>query len=358
MRLNRVVIIAYSISLYFIALVLSLSKNILERSKKSFDKLRTSAGHTFQTWNYIILLPLFTISLGKSTPGLISFNATDIDTQTKEITINFTIPKKDFIYKDFITCSIDNPHITLSPWKANKPTVAHYDSSFKEAKQIFNEDFIVTLRATTNDKNTHSAYLYCSYYRHADKKINHLQFPLVFSATAPQNDETIDSTFTVIDDYEPIKKRHRPTIIERYSLMILTTMYIITASLHVDHKKYFAILLFLLSVLITFYYFFREELKKQIRIKELLEIIISLFMMIITAYLLAYTYIISTPLLTMIMASICALFFGLFYTKKSTQVQSKNLRTLCTFLGMLCICSTLLLSFKALQYADQQFNLL
>jgi hypothetical protein len=306
---------------------------------------------------YLLLL-FFTISLGKSTPGLISFNTTDIDPQTKEITINFTVHKKDFIYKDFITCSIDNPHITLSPWKANKPTIAHYDSSFKEAKQVFNEDFIVTLRTTTNDKNAHSAHLYCSYYRHADKKIKHVQFPLSFSAIPADINEMIDTTFTAIDDYEPVKKRHRPTIVERYGLMIFHAMHMILTSLRTDHKKYFALLLFLLSVLIAFFYYFKEELHKQIRIKELLEIIISLFIMAITTYLVICMYIISTPLITIIAATISALFFGLFYTKKSTKVQSKNLRTFCTFLGMLCICSTLLLSFKALQYADQQFNLL
>ncbi len=108
----------------------------------------------------------FTISLGKSTPGLISFNTTDIDPQTKEITINFTISKKDFIYKDFITCSIDNPHITLSSWKANKPTVAHYDSSFKEAKQVFNEDFSIIITATAKQPLNDHIYFYCSYYRH------------------------------------------------------------------------------------------------------------------------------------------------------------------------------------------------
>jgi len=306
-----------------------------------------------------VLLMFFTISLGKSTPGLISFTTTDIDPHTKEITISFTVPKKDFIYKDFITCSVDDPHITLSPWKANKPTVAHYDSSFKEAKQIFNQDFTILVSAVALAKEDVSAYLYCSYYRHADKKINHVQFPLIFTAPRTDINEMIDTTLTVTEEYEPIQKTHyKVTIIERYYAIALHIMYVILASLRTDHKKYFTLLLFLLSVLIAFFYFFREELQKQIRIKELLEIIISLLSMAITAYILKYMSIISTPLITMIMACMCALSAGFFYIQKSTKVQSKNLRTLCTFLGILCIYSTLLLSFKALQYADQQFNLL
>jgi hypothetical protein len=304
----------------------------------------------------ILLLICCNISLGKSTPGLITFQSTNTDPHTKEITINFTVPKKDFIYKDFITCSIDNPHISLSSWKADKVTVAHYDSSFKEAKQVFNEDFTITVSAVASAKEDISAHLYCSYYRHADKKINHLQFPLSFSTVSPNINEMIN-TIATIDEYEPIQKKHKITIVEYYSLIVLDMAYGIMKSLRTDHKKYFALLLFLLSILIAFFYFFKEELQKQIKIKEWLEIIISLFIMAIAIYVLMYVYIISTPLITLIMACISTISFGLFYIKKSTKVRSKNLRTLCTFLGMLCISSTLLLSFKAMQYADSQFNL-
>src|SRR5260221_1483769 len=212
-----------------------------------------------------LLLMFFTISLGKSTPGLISFNTTDIDPQTKEITINFTISKKDFIYKDFITCSIDNPHITLSSWKANKPTVAHYDSSFKEAKQVFNEDFSIIITATAKQPLNDHIYFYCSYYRHADKKIDHIQFPLLFSATDPQSDEMIHTRLALTQEYEHIyTRRHKITVVERYGLLGLHMMRVIIASVCTDQKKYCALLFFLFSVLIAFFYFFKEELQKQI----------------------------------------------------------------------------------------------
>lgn len=308
----------------------------------------------------LLLLIFFTVSLGRSTPGLITFHSIDIDPQTKEITIDFTIPKKDFIYKDFITCSIDTPDISLSPWKANKPTVARYDSSFKEAKQVFNEDFSITFVAAREYCKTshHISYLYCSYYRHSDKKINHIEFPLSFPTITPQSNEIIDTTFTMAEDFEPIKRYQKNKLIERYALIIVQITSMMVTSIRTDHAKYFALLLFLLSIFIAFFYFFKKELKKQIRIKELLEIIISLFIMAIILYLLIYIYIISTPLITMILAGISTVSAGLFYIKKSTKVRSKNLRTFCTFLGMFCIFGTLLLSFKALQYADQQFNLL
>ncbi len=93
----------------------------------------------------LLVLTFFTISLGQSNPRLITCTTIDTDHYTKEITVTFTVPKKDFIYKDFITFSVDDPTIILSSWKANKQSVAHYDSSFKEAKQVFNEDFSITM---------------------------------------------------------------------------------------------------------------------------------------------------------------------------------------------------------------------
>ena len=90
--------------------------------------------------NGLLLLTFFTTSLGQSAPKLIECNAVDINQYTKEITITFIVPEKDFI-----TCSISEPTTVLSPWHADKQSVAHYDSSFKDAKQIFNETFNMTM---------------------------------------------------------------------------------------------------------------------------------------------------------------------------------------------------------------------
>lgn len=300
----------------------------------------------------------FNISLGQSIPRLMTFTTTDINASTKEITITFTVPKKDFIYKDFITFSTDNPTVVLSPWKANKPTIAHYDSSFKEAKQIFNEDFTITITATTSSSTAEHAHLYCSYYRRSDKKINHALFPLVFTAP-PTPQEHIDTNIDIMEyDRTTMRTKKKINYIDSYLLSALGITDTIITSVHTDHKKYFAFLIFLIIILISFLYFFKKELEKQAKIKELLEIITSLFILMGMAYILICMYVMSTPLLTMPLASIFSLYTGLFYTKKSTRLQSARLRTFCTFIGILCICGALLLSFKAVQYIDQQFNLL
>lgn len=315
----------------------------------------------------ILLLTLFTISLGQTTSNLMTYTATDIDPATKEITITFTVPEKDFIYKDFITCSVDAPTVSLSPWKANKQTVAHYDPSFKESKHVFNENFAITMTASSLPKastdkqcsSSNSVHLYCSYYRQSEKKINHVLFPLLFTATNPTPTDMIDSTIEKTEhSYTTIKTKKTTTYLDDYVITTLCIAHIIVTSLRTHHKKYFALIIFLICVLIACTYFFRKKLHNQIKIKELLEIIISLLIVASTTYLLMYVHAISMPLVTMIMACVCALCAGLFYIKKSTKVKSKNLRTFCTFLGIICICSALLLSFKALQCADEQFNLL
>ena len=307
----------------------------------------------------ILLLTFFTVSLGQTNPRLITYNIIDNDPYTKEIIINFTVPKKDFVYKDFITFSVDNPAIHLSAWKANKQSIAHYDSSFKEAKQVFNEDFTITMTASIKDKQllNKCAYLYCSYYRKSEKKINHLLIPLLFTIPTQVSQEyNINTNDTIENDSIP-RTKQKINYLDNYIAILTYIIHVIMWSLKTDYKKYFALLMFLIIVFISFLYFFRKELKTQIKIKELIEIITAVFIIITMSYALLYTYSIEKPFITTTMACFCSLCMGLFYIKKSTNLQSARLSAFCTFIGILCICGVLFLSFKIVQYADDHFNL-
>jgi hypothetical protein len=322
----------------------------------------------------IIFGALITFCIAKS-QDLITHTVTDLDPSTKEIAIYFVIPKKDFIYKDFIAFSIDNPHITLSAWKADKQSVAHYSSSFKEAKHIFNEDVTISIilrqapsfakamegrQDERGDKapelcNTN---LYCTYYRKSEKKINHLLFPLTFSAlpTHAQEPCIVHEPFEFhTATLKPLKKE---SSLHGYVDAATNIINMVISSVKIDHKKYFAFVLFIILILFSFFYFFKDELNIHIMLKEWIEISISLLLCLSASYLLFYFHTFTTPLTTMLLAILTVLYAGIFYIKKSTKVQSKNLRTLCTFMGMLCMSSILLLAFKAVQYADQQFGLL
>ena len=308
----------------------------------------------------VFLLAFFTIGLGRETPGLIEYNTSTIDSCTKEITITFTVPKKDFIYQDFISCSIDEPTIILSTWKSNKKPISHYDSSFKEAKQIFNETFTITMTATIGDSiPLGPVHIYCSYYRRSEKKINHTIFPLDLNLVKASQHQVFDIKTETLKTIAPIKKHIRKTTyFDDHLLSALCMAHCIITSLCTDHKKYFALLIFIIAILCSFSYFFKKELEKQTKIKEFIEIIISLLTIAGVSYMLWYLHAISSSFVTMSIASLSAAYTGLFYTKKSTKLQSGKLRTFCTFMGIFFICSALLLSFKTLQYADEQFHLL
>ncbi|HLJ31796.1 MAG TPA: hypothetical protein VKU36_05120 [Candidatus Babeliales bacterium] len=306
----------------------------------------------------IIFGALITFCIAKSQQDLITHTVTDLDPSTKEIAIYFVIPKKDFIYKDFIAFSIDNPHIILSAWKADKQSVAHYSSSFKEAKHIFNEDVTIFLTATNKAPELCNTNLYCTYYRKSEKKINHLLFPLTFSALPTHAQEPCIVHEPLEFHTATLKPLKKESSLHGYVDTATNIINMVISSVKIDHKKYFAFVLFIILILFSFFYFFKDELNIHIMLKEWIEISISLLLCLSASYLLFYFHTFTTPLTTMLLAILTVLYAGIFYIKKSTKVQSKNLRTLCTFMGMLCMSSILLLAFKAVQYADQQFGLL
>ena len=144
-----------------------------------------------------LLFISFQLSLGTSMPRLMTHAATYIDDYTQEISIAFTVAHSDLIYKDFITISTHEPNVTLSEWKTNKPSVALYDPLFKETKQVFNEDFTLTIIAQAQAAITEPAYLYCSYYRQSDKKINQTLIPLLFTTRIPLDEQSDETTIDV-----------------------------------------------------------------------------------------------------------------------------------------------------------------
>jgi hypothetical protein len=305
----------------------------------------------------LLLLIVSIVNFGYTAPECITYAAYDKDPYTKKITLTFDVPDKDCMYKDFITCSVDHPAVLLSPWKANKQTISYFDPSSKETKLVFNEPFTVSLTATRTKITDDPLYLYCSYYRQSEKKINHVLFPLIFTLTETTTSTTIESIAESVDTYDlMIKPNKKTTYVEHYILLGISIAQIMYTSLRTDHRKYCALLIFLIIVLIAFYSFFKQELQKQTKLRELLTIIIFLLVLVSITY---FLYALRNVHITCIAGITASLYFiaGIFYTKKSTLVISKNLRTLCTFLGMLCICLALLLAFKTVHYADEQFHL-
>lgn len=306
----------------------------------------------------ISLFIVFHISFGKSSAELMVFNTTDISNTAKEIVITFIVPEKDYIYKDFITCSVNEPTVTLSPWKASMQSVNYYDASFKDTKQVFNENFSLTMIVTTQKYDTEPVYLYCSYYRCSEKKINHIILPLFFSEPVC-HDENIDDDIPLPKDVVHQKAIHSYKLsVEDYFVSLIDTIKHTIALPQNNYKIYVGMLLLMLFLLSMIMYFCKELLQSYVRCKELIEWIFSLLILVGILYGLMYLYTISNPLVIVFMTFICAISAGFFYIQKSTNLHSRYLRTLSTFLGMVLICSAIFLLFKILQHADDQFGLL
>jgi hypothetical protein len=310
--------------------------------------------NTFKKF-FIILCFFFTISFGKPDPKLISFETIDSSNNSKEITITFIIPEKDFIYKDFISCSINEPGIVLSPWKADTCSIEHYDPSFKETKPVFNETFSISMTASTNvECYNEPIHLYCSYYRNSDKKINHVLFPMMFN-------HPIDTHLQVQDAIieESVAKKQVNNSDQHHSLIDIWSQHCIIAIhnciaiFETHHQKIMYFFMFLISLILLIIYFYREQFQKHKHIYESIEITLSFCVTAIIIYVLIYFYAMSTPTTKAIVVNISALFSGIagiFYIKKSTNLQSGFLRTFCTCLGNVFIYSAVYLSFKTLQF--------
>jgi hypothetical protein len=311
---------------------------------------------------FLLLLAIFNISFGKSDPKLILFNTTVIDPTTKEITITFIVPEKDFIYKDFITCSVHEPTIKLSSWKANKESVNHYDPSFKETKQVFNETFSITAIAALEHWIPDPIHLYCSYYRKTDKKIKDTLFTFSFPQPLQTNIDlagTIEPV-SVTDSKACLHKHHRPSLFEQYYAKMNSFSREIITFLAYHRTTGLSLLLIAISLLLFFFHLYQENLRKYKKLYELLELIISLVIFIITSYGIWYLYWMNKPFSKLLASGIAILFLmisAIFYIKKSTNVSLRSIRTFYTCAGMICVIIMIILLFKTLQHADQQMNL-
>lgn len=116
-----------------------------------------------------------------SSYAAITFNSHPIDTTKQEVIIHFDIPEKDFIYKDYLTITSDNPAVTVSQIQANQASTSVYSPSFKKAKDAHNKSFNIACIVETTNADLSSAHLVVDYYQESNKKIMQQVLPITFS---------------------------------------------------------------------------------------------------------------------------------------------------------------------------------
>jgi len=122
---------------------------------------------------------------------------TPLSKSSHEIAFTFLLSHKDYIYKDFIHFSSNNPHLSLSEWKSNIPPIEHYDPLFKTTKNIFTQQVTFTITATIEPFTNQPTSIYLSYYQSSTKKMSIVSHELFFekkaeSITTADNDKSLN----------------------------------------------------------------------------------------------------------------------------------------------------------------------
>lgn len=122
---------------------------------------------------------------GSSTPstqGPVTLTTQPVDETTVALTIKIQVPPNAHLYRDYLTLSVDNPEVTIGSWTSDQEPRSAYDATFKNTKKIFEHDTTLTLQAQRKQASRTPARLHVSYYLSTNKAIEHVSFPLLFSA--------------------------------------------------------------------------------------------------------------------------------------------------------------------------------
>lgn len=121
----------------------------------------------------LLLLTFFSTLLPK-----VTCESRKINDETYDVTLHFDADNTQYIYKDFLDVNVDNHQVTLSKWQSSIDAINQYDPLFKENKKIFNQNFTISLQASSVNQNL-PAYIHVNYCCNGSKKIVSQVFPLI-----------------------------------------------------------------------------------------------------------------------------------------------------------------------------------
>ena len=98
-----------------------------------------------------------------------------------ELNISMPVEPGDGLYADYLTFSVDSPHVALSEWHTSTQPTASYDTRFKRTMSVYEKPFSVTMNATLNEPNIEGAKLHIGTYSRATQKNSHYTTPLSFA---------------------------------------------------------------------------------------------------------------------------------------------------------------------------------
>lgn len=111
---------------------------------------------------------------------LVAFSLANIDEDTLALTLTIPVPPNAYLYRDYISVSVDNPNVTLSGLTNQQESRSVYDPTFKTTKKVFDRDVTISMQAHSTNAEHVQARLHISYYLSSNKGITEESFPLLF----------------------------------------------------------------------------------------------------------------------------------------------------------------------------------
>ncbi len=113
--------------------------------------------------------------------GTLSFSSKRIEHNTLEIVVHAKLNPQEWLYKELLNFSVDNPNIQLSSWQSSQAAQAVYDPAFKTTKKVFEGNVDFTLQAIAQKELApNEAHLHITFYRNKNHTPEELTFPLSF----------------------------------------------------------------------------------------------------------------------------------------------------------------------------------
>lgn len=165
------------------------------------------------------------------------------------ISLHIEVAPGDYLYKEYLTITCDNPAITVTMDAIKSPLVNHFDPHFNEVKKAFNThvDVMVGISAPDLFSISH-ARLHVCYYLESKGNMSEEIVPLVFEKAAIAQDEL--ATQIDVSNSEPhAQEENAPTVPAQKSNSWLS--WITTTIEHSDSWTFRIILIFLLGMLMS-----------------------------------------------------------------------------------------------------------
>ncbi len=128
-----------------------------------------------------------------------------INDTTYDISITIPIEGNEAVYEDYLDVSIDNPNVSLSAWQPSSVPDSMYDTTFKETKRLYTETVTLSLQATASEPI--DATIHLNYYPRSQKKIMHQMFPVSFTYSEPEFEQTdhraVENTYHAAKNPQP-----------------------------------------------------------------------------------------------------------------------------------------------------------